>query len=180
MSKFTTLYSSYGQSVWLDYIDRNLLVNGGLRELVSAGVRGVTSNPTIFHKAISEGALYDDSIRDLMQDVVHTLGLDLRDGSLDVLPQALGQGLTGGEVVVAGFGGDGEAGRDRQAGLGHLGEAGALAAEQIAHGAVALGITGAEGIDISLGSDLGTSGSRHRERNLWMWAGGHGMPRVGI
>ncbi len=67
MSKLTTLYSSYGQSVWLDYIDRNLLVNGGLRELVGAGVRGVTSNPTIFHKAISEGRLYDDTIRDLMQ-----------------------------------------------------------------------------------------------------------------
>ena len=67
MSKFTTLYSGYGQSLWLDYIDRNLVVNGGLRELVSAGVRGVTSNPTIFHKAISEGGLYDDTIRDLMQ-----------------------------------------------------------------------------------------------------------------
>jgi transaldolase len=67
MSKFTTLYSSYGQSLWLDYIDRGLLVNGGLKELVSAGVRGVTSNPTIFHKAISEGRLYDDTIRDLMQ-----------------------------------------------------------------------------------------------------------------
>jgi transaldolase len=67
MSKLMTLYSSYGQSPWLDYIDRNLLVNGGLRELVSAGVRGVTSNPTIFHKAISEGRLYDDTIRDLIQ-----------------------------------------------------------------------------------------------------------------
>ena len=58
MSKFTTLYSSYGQSVWLDYIDRNLLVNGGLRELVSAGVRGVTSNPTIFQKGLSIGAQF--------------------------------------------------------------------------------------------------------------------------
>lgn len=67
MSKFMTLYSGYGQSLWLDYIDRDLLVNGGLEELVNAGVRGVTSNPTIFHKAISEGGLYDDTIRDLMQ-----------------------------------------------------------------------------------------------------------------
>jgi transaldolase len=67
MSKFSTLYSSYGQALWLDYIDRDLLVNGGLEELVNAGVRGVTSNPTIFHKAISAGHLYDDSIRDLLQ-----------------------------------------------------------------------------------------------------------------
>jgi len=67
MSTLTTLYSDYGQSPWLDYIDRDLLVNGGLKELVSLGIRGVTSNPTIFHKAISEGRLYDDSIRDLIQ-----------------------------------------------------------------------------------------------------------------
>jgi len=67
MSKLTTLYSGYGQSPWLDYIDRDLLVNGGLQALVDLGIRGVTSNPTIFHKAISEGRLYDDSIRDLIQ-----------------------------------------------------------------------------------------------------------------
>ena len=66
MSRLTTLYSDYGQSPWLDYIDRNLLVNGGLQELVTLGIRGVTSNPTIFHKAISEGRLYDDSIRELL------------------------------------------------------------------------------------------------------------------
>ena len=46
MSKLNTLYATYGQSVWLDYIDRNLLVNGGLGALVAEGVRGVTSNPT--------------------------------------------------------------------------------------------------------------------------------------
>lgn len=56
-----------GQSMWLDYIDRNLLVDGALEALVDEGLSGVTSNPTIFQKAISSDADYDDAIRDLMQ-----------------------------------------------------------------------------------------------------------------
>ena len=67
MSKFATLHDSYGQSLWLDYIDRDLLVNGQLRRLIEAGIRGVTSNPTIFQHAISEGRLYDDSIRAVLE-----------------------------------------------------------------------------------------------------------------
>lgn len=67
MSKIFTLYSEYGQSIWLDYIDRNLLVRGGLAALVAEGLRGVTSNPTIFHKAMADSADYDDAIRDLLQ-----------------------------------------------------------------------------------------------------------------
>ena len=67
MSKILTLYSDYDQSTWLDYIDRNLLIHGGLKALVVQGVRGVTSNPTIFDKAISNSPDYDDAIRDLLQ-----------------------------------------------------------------------------------------------------------------
>lgn len=52
-----------GQSIWLDYIDRELLDEGGLAALVAQGVRGVTTNPTIFHKAIAGGERYDASIR---------------------------------------------------------------------------------------------------------------------
>lgn len=59
--------SHYGQSAWLDYIDRNLLVNGGLEELMAAGIRGVTSNPTIFCRAITLSEDYDETIRDLIQ-----------------------------------------------------------------------------------------------------------------
>jgi len=44
-----------GQSVWLDFIDRNLVANGGLQRLVDGGLTGVTTNPTIFHKAIGGG-----------------------------------------------------------------------------------------------------------------------------
>ncbi len=66
MSAFLRL-ADHGQALWLDYIDRNLVVNGGLKELVHAGLRGVTSNPTIFHKAISSTPEYDEQIRDLLQ-----------------------------------------------------------------------------------------------------------------
>ncbi len=55
-----------GQSIWLDFIDRNLLDKGGLSRLVEGGVTGVTTNPTIFHKAITGSSDYDDSIRGLI------------------------------------------------------------------------------------------------------------------
>jgi transaldolase len=59
--------SRHGQSAWLDYIDRNLVSNGGLQRLVDSGVTGVTTNPTIFHKAISGSADYDEAIRELLE-----------------------------------------------------------------------------------------------------------------
>jgi transaldolase len=51
-----------GQSVWLDYLRRGMLRSGELAELISAGLRGMTSNPTIFEQAIKAGAEYDDTI----------------------------------------------------------------------------------------------------------------------
>lgn len=55
-----------GQSPWLDYIHRGILASGELARLVSEdGVKGVTSNPTIFEKAISEGHEYDAQIQEL-------------------------------------------------------------------------------------------------------------------
>lgn len=57
--------SEQGQSVWLDFIDRRLLTSGELRRLVQRdGIRGVTSNPTIFQKAIAGSQDYDALIRD--------------------------------------------------------------------------------------------------------------------
>ncbi|MGD8783349.1 MAG: transaldolase [Thioalkalispiraceae bacterium] len=67
MSKLTKLQHLYGQSIWLDYIDRNLLLRGGLQALVEEGIRGVTSNPTIFNQAITQSTDYDDTIRDFLQ-----------------------------------------------------------------------------------------------------------------
>jgi transaldolase/glucose-6-phosphate isomerase len=56
----------FGQSVWLDYIRRDLLTDGELKRLIEEdGLRGMTSNPTIFEKAIAGGALYDDLLNSL-------------------------------------------------------------------------------------------------------------------
>jgi transaldolase / glucose-6-phosphate isomerase len=58
-----------GQSIWLDYIRRNLLSNGGLKRLVDEdGLRGVTSNPTIFEKAIAGSTDYDDALRRMLAE----------------------------------------------------------------------------------------------------------------
>jgi len=55
-----------GQSIWLDYIRRDLIANGNLRRLIEEdGLRGVTSNPSIFEKAIAESNLYDKDIHDM-------------------------------------------------------------------------------------------------------------------
>ena len=63
-TKLHTL-AEVGQSVWLDYIDRELITSGGLATYVHRGLRGVTSNPAIFQKAISEGNEYDAQIQQL-------------------------------------------------------------------------------------------------------------------
>jgi transaldolase len=57
----------YGQSIWLDYIRRDLITSGEFQRLVEDdGVHGVTSNPTIFDKAILAGTDYDDALRSLL------------------------------------------------------------------------------------------------------------------
>src|ERR1017187_9897903 len=55
-----------GQSIWLDYIRRDLLTGGELKRLVKDdGLRGMTSNPAIFEKAIADSTLYDDVLKSL-------------------------------------------------------------------------------------------------------------------
>jgi transaldolase len=54
-----------GQSVWLDFISRDLLQSGRLDELVTQGVAGMTTNPTIFGKAIGQGTSYDEQLDEL-------------------------------------------------------------------------------------------------------------------
>ena len=56
-----------GQSIWLDYIRRDMLSNGELEALIAEGVRGVTSNPSIFEKAIADSDLYDAQLRTLLE-----------------------------------------------------------------------------------------------------------------
>ncbi|MDH3442310.1 MAG: bifunctional transaldolase/phosoglucose isomerase [Deltaproteobacteria bacterium] len=56
-----------GQSVWLDYIRRDLIRSGELKRLVEEdGIRGVTSNPTIFEKAIAGSGDYDETLKELL------------------------------------------------------------------------------------------------------------------
>ena len=53
-----------GQSIWLDFIDRTILRNGDLvRRIRDDALTGMTSNPTIFEKALAEGSAYDDQLR---------------------------------------------------------------------------------------------------------------------
>jgi transaldolase len=55
---------TFGQSIWLDYIRRDLIAGGELRRLIEEdGVRGMTSNPAIFEKAIAGSQDYDEDIR---------------------------------------------------------------------------------------------------------------------
>jgi transaldolase len=82
--------SARGQSVWIDYLSRDLLETGELKRMMEEdAVVGVTSNPTIFQKALSQGSAYDEQLQELkdegsakeiflrlaVQDVEHALDL---------------------------------------------------------------------------------------------------------
>jgi transaldolase len=56
-----------GQSIWLDFIQRGLITSGQLKQLVADGVSGLTSNPTIFHKAVTQGQDYDEAIKNILK-----------------------------------------------------------------------------------------------------------------
>jgi transaldolase len=62
MNSLQRLYAEQNQSPWIDFIDRDLLTSGRLAELIDQGIRGLTSNPTIFGKAVATGQ-YDELIR---------------------------------------------------------------------------------------------------------------------
>lgn len=53
----------YGQSLWYDSLSREMIANGELTRMIEEdGLRGITSNPTIFHQAVSESGRYDETI----------------------------------------------------------------------------------------------------------------------
>ncbi len=67
MNPLQRLWQEQRQAVWLDFIERDLLTGGGLARLVAEdGVRGVTSNPSIFQKAIEGGGPYDMAVARLL------------------------------------------------------------------------------------------------------------------
>ena len=57
--------ADFGQSIWLDYISRTLIEKGELKRMIGLGLRGMTSNPTIFDKAISGSSDYDKEIQNM-------------------------------------------------------------------------------------------------------------------
>src|SRR5438034_11099726 len=60
--------SEHGQSVWLDYLSRDILESGKLAQMMERdAVVGVTSNPTIFQKALASGDAYDEQLRELLE-----------------------------------------------------------------------------------------------------------------
>lgn len=69
MTRLHDLYEHEGQSPWLDDLHREWLTGGHLQGLVDQGVRGVTSNPTIFAKAIEATDVYDDQFRLLIRSM---------------------------------------------------------------------------------------------------------------
>ena len=66
MDRLRQLYEEFGQSPWLDNLKRGYLTSGELAALRDRGIRGLTSNPTIFQKAIQGSSDYDEQFRDLV------------------------------------------------------------------------------------------------------------------
>lgn len=64
MTRLTDLYDQYQQSPWLDNLRRGYITSGELQRWIDRGVRGITSNPSIFQKAIEKADDYDDQFRE--------------------------------------------------------------------------------------------------------------------
>ena len=70
MTRLQDLYTQQRQSPWLDNLRRGWITSGELERWVERGVRGITSNPSIFQKAIEGNVDYDDQLRGLVADDV--------------------------------------------------------------------------------------------------------------
>ena len=106
MSKLRDLHAE-GQSVWFDFIRRALLTSGQLEALVGDGVRGVTSNPSIFEQAIARNDDYDDAMAELVargldtQAIYETLAIaDIRHACDVLRPVFDGSEATDGHVSL--------------------------------------------------------------------------------
>jgi transaldolase len=73
MDRLAHLYHEFGQSPWLDNLKRGYITSGQLKRLVDHGIRGLTSNPTIFQKAIQGSPDYDTQFRDLATNGEHEI-----------------------------------------------------------------------------------------------------------
>jgi len=101
-SRLKELYQR-GQSPWYDNIDRRLIVSGELKSFFDRGIVGVTSNPTIFEKAITGSSVYDEKIASLkaqgadLAEICDTLTADDVRDAADLLAEAYNrtQGVDG-------------------------------------------------------------------------------------
>ncbi len=90
MTKIRDL-ADLGQAIWVDYIRRAFITSGELQALVDRGVQGVTSNPSIFEKAIAGSADYDDALEELVgaslavDQIYEALAIDDIRSAADVL-----------------------------------------------------------------------------------------------
>jgi transaldolase len=67
MTRLHRLHTEYGQSPWLDNLTRDSLEDGSLQDLIHAGIRGVTANPSIFAHAMSSSDAYTEQLNGLLQ-----------------------------------------------------------------------------------------------------------------
>ena len=77
--------ADHGQSVWLDYLSRDILHDGKLAQMMERdAVVGVTSNPTIFQKALAAGSAYDEQLKELLghEDDPKEIFLELSAGDI--------------------------------------------------------------------------------------------------
>ena len=88
MGNLHDLYRDYGQSPWLDNLRRDWVTSGELDRWVERGVRGLTSNPSIFQKAMTSGDDYDEQFAGLLAD-----GLSVADAYWELVLTDIGGAL---------------------------------------------------------------------------------------
>jgi len=98
----------HGQSIWLDFIDREIMRSGNLKKLIDEdGIRGVTSNPAIFEKAISSSSDYDNDIAKLSngdltnEEIFFTLAIEDIQKASDIFDGVYNEEVIGADGYVS-------------------------------------------------------------------------------
>lgn len=98
----------FGQSIWLDFIDRKFIKSGELKKLIDEdGIRGITSNPAIFEKAISASSEYDEQIATLNgqgkrnDEIFYALAIDDIQAAADLFKPLFEEEVEGADGYVS-------------------------------------------------------------------------------
>lgn len=98
----------YGQSIWLDFIEKKLMESGDLQKLIDDdGVRGITSNPAIFEKAISSSSDYDAQIAEVApqaksnEEIFFALAIEDIKAAADIFKQVYEEEVEGADGYVS-------------------------------------------------------------------------------